>query len=72
MSKLNKYLEMLNKTEKDPEDYPFTVWRIVKDPYDTYRYPMKGFDTEEEAEKFVDNEEKFNQDHDTSYVVQEN
>lgn len=71
MSKFNEYFEKV-KDEKDPEDYPFTVWRIVKDPYDTYRYAVKGFETEKEADAFVDNEEKYNQDHDTKFEVKEN
>jgi hypothetical protein len=72
MSRLKEYLEAIKNLDKDPEDYPFTVWRIVKDPYDIYRYPVKGFDTEKEAEDFIDNEEEFNQDYDTSFVIKEN
>jgi hypothetical protein len=72
MKTFNDYLEAASKKEKDPEDYKFTVWRVVKDPYDTYQYAVKGFDTEEEADKFADREESFNQDYDTKFVVREN
>lgn len=30
MKTFKEYLEAVK--EKDPEDYPFTVWRVVKDP----------------------------------------
>lgn len=74
MRNFKKYIEMATG-EKDPEDYPFMVVRVVRTGYSDdpeYRYPVKGFDTEEEANAFVDNEDYHNQDYDTSFVVVEN
>ena len=74
MSLFNDYLEAASKKEKDPEDFPFTVWRMVQDHYEDERwgYAIKGFDTEEEANKFADKEESFNQDYDIKFVVRGN
>lgn len=58
MKTFSEYLEAASKKEKDPEDYPFTVYRVVKDYEDEFKYAVKGFNTEKEAEDFVNNEEK--------------
>ena len=56
MSNFKKYLEAV---QHDDLDKRYLVVRVTKDYDEIWEHPMASFDTEEEAEKFVDNEYKY-------------
>lgn len=70
MSRLNYYLEVVNN--KNDLDKKFLVVRKVKDYEDTHTVPVISFDSEEEAEKWIDHEYEYqSMRNDDTYEIQE-